>query len=252
MKFVRHWDATLVKTILAALIGISIASAHYTWVAPAEAELKVGKPAAIRLCHGHQFPAGEEKLNLNATEAIILDPAGRKTKLNPVVHENDITAAYTPKTAGLHRVVLTQDRGVSSRTPDGVKPGGRDKNPGAAQAFRSYRSAVAYLPAGNTPSIAPKPAGIELEIVGTLNKGAWELQLLRNGKPVPSAPIEVIFAGAASATEAGKTDSTGKLIYRRPNGAATPLLFSTEWKDPAPAGSAYDTVNYSTTLYVTR
>jgi len=229
----------------------TLAYAHYTWVAPAGGILEVGKPAVVRICHGHEFPIGDELPNISNSETSVLSPSGRRVKLAPVVNANEIGAPYTPREPGLHRLIYVQDRGILSRTPDGVKPGGKDRNPTAAQSFRSYRSAIAYLPAGRNAVENGKPAGVEVEFTGLPANGAWELRLLRSGKPEPGVTVQAYLSKAPDAVEIGKTDANGKLTYRLAPGAAGPILFSAEWKVPPPAGAAYDTVNYSTSLYVT-
>lgn len=185
---------------------------------------------------------------------MVMTPSGARYSLSPAANGNEVTAPYTPKENGLHRVVYVQDRGVSSRTPNGVKPGGRDKNPDAAQASRTFRSAVAYLPVGKNGNVDAKSVGIEVEIAGKLQLGgAWDLELSRNGKPEVGIAIQVFTAGAHDAVAIGKTDANGRLAYK-PAAAnvARPLLFWAEWKAAPPAGAAYDTINYSTSLYVTQ
>lgn len=235
---------------LAACAGVY---AHYTWVAPGGGALEVGKAAVIRICHGHHFPEGEEKISITGAMAMVMTPSGARHSLTPTAAGNEVTTPYTPKEGGLHRVVYVQDRGVSSRTPAGVKPGGRDKNPDAAQASRTYRSAVAYLPVGKSGNVDAKAAGIEVEIAGKLQLGgAWDLELSRNGKPEAGVAIQVFIAGAHDPAAIGKTDSSGKLSYKPAAGVARPLLFWAEWKATPPAGAPYDTINYSTSLYVTQ
>lgn len=230
-------------------LALSMAFAHHTWIAPAMGVLEVGKAAVIRICHGHEFPAGEEKISIANGEAYVLTPSGKRVKLEPVVNKGEVTAALTPGEAGFHRLVFSQDRGVSSRTPAGVKPGGRDKNPTATQASRTYRSAVAYLVAGKGAE-APTPVGVEVELTGKPGQGSWELQLRRGGKPEPNVQVQAFLAGAQDATAIGNTDAAGKIRYRVPNGNAKPILFTAEWKANSAPGAAYDSTNYYTSLYV--
>ena len=94
---------------------------------------------------------------------------------------------------------------------------------------------------------APKPAGLEFELVGEQVKGSWQVRLLRRGKPVADAPIAVLLAGAAETTPAGRTNAEGRISYKP---AKSPVLFTAEVKDPPPSGAKYDSINYTTSLYV--
>ena len=231
-----------------ALVAAS-ALAHYTWVCPVEVSLEVGKTSTVRINHGHKFPQSEEAIDLRKVELFALAPSGARVKLEPAAAGHAVTASYAVKEAGLHRIVFVQDRGVISRTPKGVQPGGRDQNPDATQAYRTLRSSVAYAVASKAPSKSVKPVGLEFELAGEYANGAWQLQLMKQGKPVADASIEVFLVGAPQAA-AGKTGNDGRLTYRPPDGAKGPAMFSAQAKEPPPAGAKYDSVNYATSLYV--
>ncbi|MBS1830846.1 MAG: DUF4198 domain-containing protein [Acidobacteria bacterium] len=229
------------------LLGLSamLAFGHYTWVAPTAA-LEPGKPAIIQVSHGDVFPNGDEAINAAQVELYVLAPSGAKTKLTAAKAGETVTAPFTPKEAGPHRLVMVQDRGITSRTPQGVKQGGRDKNPKATQASRTYRTAISYL---NTKTA--KPVGLELELTAERTASAWQVQLLKHGKPAAGVSIEVLLPGASKGVVTGKTDAAGKFTWTPPATAKGPALFSAMFKDPAPAGATYDAINYETSLYVT-
>ena len=227
------------------------ALAHYTWLAPVAAPLEVGKTATVRIGHGHKFPQSEEAINASQIDLFAIAPSGAKVKLEAAVDGNAVTAPYAVKEAGLHRIAFVQDRGVTSRTPRGVKAGGRDKNPDATQAYRTLRTAVAYCGASGIAATGGKPLGLEIELTGEMSGGAWKLRLMKQGQPAADAPIEVFLAGATRAVAAGKTGPDGRLGYQAPAGAKGPALFFVSLKDPAPAGAKYDSAQYETSLYVT-
>lgn len=229
--------------LLCAAAGASLA--HDTWIASSGA-LAAGKPVTIYVRHGHHFPESEEAVNASQLNLFAQAATGKRTSLKPAVKGSEVIAEFTPSAAGAHTLAFTQDRGVTSRTPKGVKQGGRDKNQDATQSSRTLRTAVAYVGAA-----VSKPAGLEVEIVGTFSGGAWTVQLLRNGKPLEGIAIEAFPAGAKSGRIAGKTGADGKLRYTPEAGAKKDLLFIAEFKHPAPAGQAYDTVNFETSLHVT-
>lgn len=233
----------ILRLAAALLVTAALATAHYTWIA-AEGTAAPGKPLTLRLAHGHHFPEGGEQIDATAAAVTAISPSGRRT---PLAFANR-AVTYTPREPGLHRIVFSQDRGVYSRTPAGLKPGGRDQHPDSAQSFRSYRSSVALLLVGSpaTPPAA-SATGTEAELLASHEGGEWELTLIAGGKPVPGALIEAFPGGAPKAIPAGKTDTSGKVRFRAPRGASQ-ILFSSEWKSPAPAGQKFETIFYSTSL----
>jgi hypothetical protein len=110
---------------------------------------------------------------------------------------------------------------------------------------------VSYAATAKAPPSTPKPVGLEFELTAEFTGGAWKLQLLHSGKPAVNVPVEAFVAGAAKATDAGKTGTDGRLTFTPPAGSKGPAMFSAETKSAPPQGAAYDSVNLSTSLYVT-
>jgi uncharacterized GH25 family protein len=228
----------------AALLAVVTAFGHYTWIAP-ETAFVAGKPVTLRIGHGHAFPTSEETINAVQLDLFVLTPSGRRVPVKAAAAVKSVTATYTPSETGAHTVAFVQDRGVSSRTPKGLKKGGRDVNPDAVTASRTIRTSIAL-----TETKGIKPLGLEVELTAQLSSGAWTIQLLKEGKPQAGVAIEVFLAGASTAGEAGKTNSEGKVRYQPPVGAGAQALFVAEFKQAAPKGASYDAVNYETSLYV--
>ncbi len=223
--------------------------AHYTWIVTQDAApLAVGRAANLQIGHGHRFPASEEAMDAGQLDLFVLTPSGARVKLAPAASKPAVTASYTPREPGVHRVAMVQDRGIRSRTPQGVKPGGRDRNPNATQASRTLRTAVAYASTAGSAAGAPQPAGLEVELTGELAQGVWRLRLWQQGKPRAGVSVEVFLAGTAKAANAGQTGPDGGLTYRLPPAVKGPALFSASWREPAPAGAPFDFVNYETSL----
>ncbi len=237
MKKVR----TSILTLLPAVVF-----AHYTWLSPVS-PLVPGRTSAVRISHGHQFPVSEEAVNAAQVQLYALTPSGAKVPLTPTRAPGAVTSEYAVKEAGFHRIVMVQDRGVTSRTPQGARPGGRARNPGAATASRTFRTAVAYAGTAGVKPVAAMPVGLEIELVAEPAAGGWRLQLLKNGAPAPNVDIQVFATGAAAIAPAGRTGAGGRVEYK---GGKGPLLFTVECKDKAPAGADYDTTNYETSLYL--
>lgn len=236
-----------------ALIGLFLVTfllaAHYTWMAPASAPLIQGKLNKIQIAHGHMFPASEEAIAATQVRAFAISPSGKRTELKAMSAGKVVSLDYTPGEAGTHALGFVQDRGVSSRTPSGLKKGGKDVNPNATQAFRTVRTAVGYASTGKvTP--AGKGLGLEFEIVPQIAGGTITLQLLRAGKPLPGAGIGLLVNGAEEPNELGKTDAQGRLVYKPGAGIKPPVLFIADKSEPAQKGAAFDSTNLSTSLYL--
>jgi hypothetical protein len=236
------------RTVSTGVLAAATALAHYTWVAPVDFPLQVGKTSVVRINHGHKFPHSEEAIGARQVEFFVLAPSGARVKLEPVVSRAAMTANYAVKEGGLHRIVMIQDRGVMSRTPKGLQPGGRDKHPDAAQAYRMLRSAVSYANTSKPATVSGKAVGLAFELVGAYSNGTWQLQLVKDGRAVPEVAVEA-FLGPHPVS-LGKTGPDGRLAYKVPDGAKGPAMFTAELREPSPAGATYDAVNYSTSLYV--
>lgn len=217
---------------------------HYTWIAP-ETAFVAGKPVTLRIGHGHTFPVSEETINAGQLDLFVMTPSGKRVALKAAAATKSVTANFTPTESGAHVIAFVQDRGVSSRTPKGLRKGGRDVNPDALTASRTLRTSVAYGGVAMT-----KPLGLEVELTARYASGTWTVQLLKDGKPVAGVGVEVFVAGAPAANGLGKTDAEGKVRYQPPTGAAKQALFMAEFKQAAPKGAAYDALNYETSLHV--
>jgi uncharacterized GH25 family protein len=227
-----------------AVIVSSAVWAHYTWVVSSAPVFEAGKSNKITVAHGHRFPQSEEAINASQVKLYVLAPSGARTDLKAVSSGTSVTADFTPKESGSHRVVFTQDRGAMSRTPKGVKPGGRDKNPDATEAFSLLRTGVVYSGKGH------KPLGLDAELSAEPGTGgAWQVQLLRAGKPVAGRMIQVVLNGQKEASDIGKTGPDGKVAFKA-SSANGPVMFLAEFVEKSGAGSPIDERRFSVTLYL--
>ncbi|BDC48439.1 hypothetical protein F183_A07550 [Bryobacterales bacterium F-183] len=214
------------------------ALAHYTWIAPQTPTIVAGKPVKLTIAHGHKFPVSEEAVNATQVKTWVIAPSGAKTAVTAIAQPGMLIADLQPKESGAHRLVFTQDRGWMSRTPRGVKPGGKDKNPDATQSFRLFRSGVAY-----TGLIAnPAPVGLETELTASLAQGKWTLKLYKDGKPLAGQTVQVLQSGQKDGTDIGKTSADGTVTFTQPAGVKSPMLFLAEFEQGEQ--------RYSTSLYV--
>lgn len=233
------------KTAAGVFAACLVAGAHYTWMAPAGA-LVVGKANRIEIGHGHRFPVSEEAIAAAQVKAFAVAPSGKRVELKSAAIPKMLIAEYTPAETGTHTLGFVQDRGVSSRTPGGLKKGGKDLNRDAVQSFRTVRTSVSYASTGKT-ALPGKAAGLEFEIVPKMEAGALALQVLRNGKPAAGVEVQVLLKGQEESKAVGKTDGQGRVAYKL---TAGPVLFVADMVEPSAVGSAYDRTNLGTSLYL--
>jgi len=229
------------------LLLAGIVGAHYTWIAPVT--LVKGKVAKITIGHGHRFPESEESIAAAQVKAFAVAPSGRRSALNAAKAGKAVTVEYRPAETGTHAIGFVQDRGVMSRTPGGVKPGGRDANQDATQAIRVIRTAVAFASTGKV-SPSGRPLGLEIELVPQVKASAVTLQLLRSGRPLAGTAVYVLTAGQDEPKEAGKTNAQGSLNYAIGAALKPPVLFIASASEPAAKGANHDVSNLSTSLYL--
>jgi uncharacterized GH25 family protein len=240
-----------IATLMAGLAAAAaILLAHATWIAPVPAVIEAGKSVTVQIGHGHDFPNSESVISRDALEIGVVAPGGARTRLTPSVSGKTLSATYDVKTAGTYTFTFAQDRGVTSRTPSGIKPGGRDKNPNATQSTKSYRSAVAYSTTRGAKMLETRPAGLKFELVPQRSAGAVTVTLLWNGKPCPGGTVNVYWPGKGE-QKAGTTDAGGKFVYNAPPGAKGQFLLSAAHSAKAAPTAGYDTESYSTVLYLT-
>jgi uncharacterized GH25 family protein len=224
--------------------------AHATWIAPVAGPLEVGKSLNVQIGNGHAFPESESALSPRNLEVFAVAPSGGKIELKPVKSGSFLTASYTVREPGMYRFVFIQDRGVMSRTPQGLKPGGRDQNPGASQSMKMYRAAVAYAGTAGADHAPGTPLGLTFEVTPQRTKDSVILSVLLNSKPVAGVKIRALLSGKKE-QELGATGSDGKFTYRVPSGLSGPFLLVAAHSQKAAAGEKYDNADYSTALHLT-
>ena len=224
--------------------------AHATWIAPVAGPLEVGKSAIVQIGSGHAFPRSESALSPQNLEVFAVAPSGGRTDLKPNKSGSLLTASYAVREPGMHRFVFIQDRGVVSRTPQGLKPGGRDQNPGATQSMRMYRAAVAYAGTAGADLAFRAPLGLTFEATPQRAKDSVIVSVFLNSKPVAGAKIRAVLAGQKE-QELGATGSDGKFTYRVPAGLNGAFLLVAAHSEKTTAGEKYDNADYSNTLHLT-
>jgi uncharacterized GH25 family protein len=232
--------------IIAALALATAAQAHSFWITPAAATCKPGETVRVEVGQGHDFPNSEAAPDLKTVAAFAITPGGKKVPLTLTVDGAVLSAAYPATEAGTHRFYFVRDRGILSRTPQGLKPGGRDKNPNATRAFKYIGTASAAIQAGTGPEKAAAPLGLPFELLAAQSGGAVSFTALRDSKPAAGAVVEALLGGKEA--EIGKTGPDGKLSYKLPAGTRGRQVFAAALEIPAPAGSGFDAETFVTAV----
>jgi uncharacterized GH25 family protein len=233
------------KFVLLAMATASLTWAHFVWISPQEMTLAAGQTVKVQLGNGHKFQASESAMSAEGLKVWAVAPSGKKQELTVAKSGNWLAADYQAAEAGVHWFYFVRDRGVMSRTPKGVKPGGKDKNPDATASFKSFGTGFAHSPG----KAVQKPMGLPFETIAEVKPGQVVVTVLHDGKPSAGAEVSVSWPGQEE-VEIGKTGADGKLTYKVPAGKKGAVLFIGERQDKAPAGAAYDTQNYASTTQV--
>jgi uncharacterized GH25 family protein len=237
----------MIRSLFVFVLAAAGLTAHFTWINPLSSPLQPGAEVQIQLAHGHSFPESEEMLRPDGIEAFAVGPDGARTPIKPARGTQKLVASYRVPSAGFYRFVFVQDRGVMSRTPQGLKAGGRDKNPGAISSARYYRSGIAYALTPGAAAPAAKPLGLEFELVAVRESAGLKISVWQNGKPCPGAEIVMKTPGAPD-RKLGVTGADGALTAN-PGGSKGPVLIDAR-KTGQASGTGYDSVNLASSLYM--
>jgi uncharacterized GH25 family protein len=230
-------------------IPAALLMAHATWIFPVHAVIEVGKPLMVQIGNGHDIAESESPLGQRGLEMFAVSPSGTRTTLTPAVSGNLLAAEYSAKEKGSYVFGFVQDRPISSRTPGGVKQGGRDKNPDATEVFKAYRSGLAYAATAGAQPQQGKAFGLVFELVPQRAADSVTVIATQNGKPCAGAAITVHWPGKGEA-KAGKTGADGKFAYKIPAGAKGQFVIAASHSEKAAAGAGYDNASYATALYL--
>jgi uncharacterized GH25 family protein len=232
---------SLLRSLAVALFVASVLPAHFTWVAPSPSRPSRGTEVSIEVGRGHVFPQSEILPPQHGLEIFAVTPAGKRVKLGASQAGLIWKAGHTLSEAGLYRICAVQDA-IFSRTPQGMKAGGRDQHPNAVRATKEYRSSIAFLGDPGQPS----PLGLAFEAVPEVSGRTVTFTVLRDGKPFAGAQVNLAGPGLKEKS-LGKSDAAGRFTYRHPGAGS--FLLVVEASEKAPAGQPYDSTFFASVLY---
>ncbi|HBT96916.1 MAG TPA: hypothetical protein DEB25_04405 [Desulfobulbaceae bacterium] len=248
------------KTIaVASLLSMfaATAQAHDFWAGSQTAE--PGKPLAVFLGQGHNFPTGDEikadEIGGRYNTPEVLGAKG-KIALKQGVRPWEYSSKETPP-PGTYILAVSQNPGFFSRTPDGYVTKNKKEAPDAISCRMSVGFGKEVISVGGVldSTLAVKPIGQTLEIVPLINpvglKAGEKLpvRVLFKGKPLPGAEVKAYFAGFSedgAVAFAGRVNQDGEI-------AIIPLkkgqwLAKVTQSQPYPDLEVCDSMNYNATL----
>ena len=249
------------KTCLIAVLLVSAAIAHDTWLQTNTNIVRVGDLVYVDLLlgnHGNEHRdfkvAG--KFTLDSAKVEIIGPDGKTTDIKSTFADNGLSpkeggwaAKYQPLTAGLYLVSQTSDAVVSYAPKRSVK---------SAKAFFVASKSMDKVPMEN-PGF-DRVLGHSLEIVPQLNPvtpmGPGSLitvKLLYKGKPLADTVVSFIPRGQTlkegfDEQFERKTDANGVAKFEPREGNY--YLIAAHKDEPTEKGEGYDETKYSATLCV--
>jgi len=224
--------------------------AHYTWITPAPAIVEVGKSVKIRFMEGHAFPDGGGPVRDMKAKLTLLQPSGKSVKLTPADQGNGLEASFQATSRGVYRLAGELDYGVSSRTPSGLKMGGRSKNPKAISATKYYGSFLCAVRTSPSPLSSSGPLmGLPFEISWTRQGNRLIIRAAADNKPAPGVEISAAFGTGEPQTK-GNTDTAGNLTLDVPGNFQGLILLNGLWVKSMPPGADYDTERSNSSYYL--
>lgn len=231
------------------LCGAAAVFAHFAWLSPAPAKAAVGETVIVRMSSGHSFPTGGEPVKDIDLKLTAFTPSGKSVILAPADNGQGLEAAFKVESEGVYVVAGEYDRGVVSRTPEGLKPGGKSKNPNATSTMKSYSSFICTVRASAPVPLSSVPLGLRFELSWKREGRSLSVSATAEGKPVEAAEISAVV-GSGDAKAIGKTDAAGGIAIEIPESFRGPILLIGSVSKPMPSGSDYDTDRTGCTVFL--
>ena len=244
---------------LALIVGLfSIpASAHFMWINAGDYTPAVKRPVKLTIGWGHAFasPVGSVLREQKGLDKIyMLDPSGRKLKIEPV-NEIDFKTERPLKKEGAYLVVAKRKEGFRTKTTEGYKRQSKEGLKNVIQCSYSGGYAKAIVDVGKGGGeLFSRPVGHTLEIVpledpACLKEGDYlPVKVLYNGEPL-RAELYTTYVGFSTEGAWAYTTKTNKEGVGR-----IKILKSGIWlikaghKAPYPDPKKCDQYSYSATL----
>ncbi len=182
------------------MAAVSPAWAHHFWLTPDNHFPQAGDTVKVMIGFGHEYPASRQDQPVKegmVAEVVAILPDGSNAPLQKTAVD-----AYQIKIErpGPYLLVASMPPGLFSRTPEGMKRGGK-KDFAEVKDCRDMRMvANALLVAGGQGRFAasgPQPLQMKplADMAGLKKGGLLPIQALFEGKPLPEAKIMATYAG---------------------------------------------------------
>ncbi|RAV30076.1 DUF4198 domain-containing protein [Sinomicrobium soli] len=235
------------KTILAliAILGLQQANAHFLWL-ETKPEGTPGTSHEVKVFFGEYAYGQREDVDGHFSFAAdfvlhLVAPDGSTTELEKKAADNHYTASFVPGTAGIYRVVLTNDK------VDVV-----DYTEYDLGIFKTEYASVASVHVGKQAENVPGAASLsKLEIIPEKEEGEIVLRLMYDGKPLAENELKVFLPGGWEKTL--HTDKEGKVSFTTP--WKETYVVETSYKEQVPGtfnGKEYQFIWHFTTYSAQR
>lgn len=203
------------------LVAGSPALAHNVWLAPDNHFPQVGDTVLVKVGFGHGYPASRVDQPVKEGmigEALAIAPGGGQVALEKTAVDTYQLKIDRP---GPYLLVAAMPPGLFSRTPEGMKRGGRQDFPEVKSCMEARMVAHAFLLANGQGQPATM-GGQALQmrplanLAGLKKGGVLPLQVLFEGQPLAGAQIKATYAGYQPPADA-----------QSPQGHGAPMVLET-------------------------
>ncbi|UGU15554.1 DUF4198 domain-containing protein [Sinomicrobium kalidii] len=191
-----------------AVLGLQQANAHFLWL-ETDSRGTLNQSHEIRVYFGEYTLGAREKTDGHFTYAEdftlhLIGPEGKKTRLDKKAATDHYTASFVPETAGVYRVVLTNDNvEVVDYTEYDLG------------IFKTEYASVATVHVGAEKNRGAEKSSLsKLEVIPVDEGEEIVLQVIYDGKPLAENELKVFLPGGWEKTL--QTDEEGKVAFSLP------------------------------------
>jgi uncharacterized GH25 family protein len=212
MRRLIRWAAVCGGLWFLAVSGPALA--HNIWLVPDNHFPQVGDTVQIKVGFGHDYPANRVDQPVKEGmigEALAVIPGGGQVALEKTAVDTYQLKIDRP---GPYLLVASMPPGLFSRTPEGMKRGGRKDFPEVKSCMEARMVANTFVFAGgqgqgmiqSDQSLQLKPLA---DMAGLKKGGVLPIQVLFDGQPLAGAKIKATYAGYQPPADAKPQEGHG-------------------------------------------